>query len=306
MQWRGVAKVQLAHHVQSGLVLFVHVIGRAMKSHNQPGLRGGIPFDVFIHLPFGGRFLRDIHGIITAFPAAPVFFGQLEGFFRVYVAGHNQDGLFGAIPAIKKLQSIIHLVGHVFDVAVKAHGGVLVRVHLKGLVAHHFEHFADRVGAVFQVFALHRQGFGTKFRLGEFQVLETVGLQLEDGLQVSLGGSDVVVGVIVCGVGVLIGTGVFKDFPVFVAGVIFSAVKHHVLEEMGKPRFTRLHFIARTGLHGYLHRDHVRVIGGHHNHAQAIGQVFDMVFLCKDLVLLFCLRMGFLSRVRATGTSAQA
>ena len=104
------------------------------------------------------------------------------------------------------------------------------------------------------------------------EVLEAVGLDLQDRLEVLAGESHVVVGEVVAGEGVLARAGLRQDRLVGLRRVGLRAAEHHVLEEVREARLARLDLVARAGLDRDLQRHDVGEAGRDHDHAQAVRQ----------------------------------
>ena len=194
---------------------------------------------------------------------------------------------------------VLELVGHVLD-ALEA----LPRRLGRGVLGEHqvgqaFEHLRDRVREVLQVLALDGQRLRAKRLFAVAQVLETVGLDLNDFLEVFLRERDVVVGVVVRRVGVLVGARFLKDIGVHIGRVFFRTPEHHVLEEMREAGLARFDFIARTGLDRDLDRDDVGEVRRYDDDAQAVLQVANEVRHVEDLG-------GFLSRLGLRGVRGRA
>ena len=133
------------------------------------------------------------------------------------------------------------------------------------------QQFVDRIGAVLVVLTQYGASFGLEgsFRIRE--VLEAIGFNLEHRLQIFLGERDVIVGVVVSRVRVLPGSRLGQDLLILFGRVSLGATKHHVLEEVSKPRLARLHLIARTGLNRNLNRRDVGKAGWNDDDLQTVG-----------------------------------
>ena len=151
---------------------------------------------------------------------------------------------------------------------------MLVGVFLECLVAHHLEQFGGGVGAVLVVFAQHRARFGLESVDRVRQILEAIGLDFQNGVEIFLGESGVVIGVVIGSIGILSRAGFGDDRLIFIRRVGFGTAEHHVLEEVREAGFARLDFVARAGLHRNLQRDDIREAGRHHDHLEAIRQRF--------------------------------
>jgi hypothetical protein len=113
------------------------------------------------------------------------------------------------------------------------------------------------------VLAVDGARLGLEGRLLVIEVLEPVGLDLDDLLEVFGGEVEVVAGDVIGGVGVRVGADRGHDAVVDGTGIGLRAAEHHVLEEVGEARLAGLHFVAAPGPHdrvvgddaGAFHRD---------------------------------------------------
>ena len=172
-------------------------------------------------------------------------------------------------------------------------------MHRIGQAGQHFQALEHRVGVVLQVLALDRQGLGTELLLGIGQVLEAVGLDLDDLFQVFGGKGDVVVGQVGRGIGVLVAAGLLHHRLVGLGRKLGGAAEHHVFKEVGEAGLAVLDLVARAGLHRNVQRHHAGAVGGHHDHAQAVVQGLHLVGLGEDPVI------GGGSRLRQDGRRDQ-
>jgi hypothetical protein len=102
-----------------------------------------------------------------------------------------------------------------------------------------------RLARALLVLTENRAGFRPEIRLGVFQVLEAIGLDVHDLLQV-FGIGDDVVGRLV-GPGGRVAEGAHLRRFLVVVRVFLGAPEHHVLEEVGEPAASGLHFVAAAG-----------------------------------------------------------
>jgi hypothetical protein len=174
----------------------------------------------------------------------------------------------------KKDLRVVELIGHVLDVLDEPHGGVLVRVRGECFVARHLVQLLERIRAVLVVLPEYSPGLGFEglHRIG--QVLKAIRLDAEDGLQVLFRESDVIVGVVVRGVGILLRTRLSNDLLILFRWVLKGPAKHHVLEEVSEARLPRLELVPRARLNRNLERNDVRETGLEDNDLEAIRQGF--------------------------------
>ena len=108
------------------------------------------------------------------------------------------------VPALEERLRVLELVGHVLDVLEEAHRRVLVGVRREGVLALHLDQLAGPGSALFLLYSPSTARASVlKAASRVVEVLEAVGLDLEDRLEVLLGEGGVVVRVVVGGVGVL-------------------------------------------------------------------------------------------------------
>ena len=105
-------------------------------------------------------------------------------------------------------------------------------------------------GAVLVVLAEHRAGLGLEAAHGVVEVLEAIGLDLEDRLEIVLGEDRVVVGVVVGGVRVLARAGLRERSPGILGRVAPSCRGTSCARRSGRSRTCRLDLVARAGLDG--------------------------------------------------------
>ena len=215
-----------------------------MKSDCHPWQRFTRPWHVCINRASRRWLRRDGDLKRATFPLAPVFLDHSENVRCIHIACDDQCRFLGTIPAVEEYFRILILVGHVLDVLQESHRGVLIGVYLVGAVAHHFDQFRDRIGAVFVVLAQHCTRFGLEWLFVIRQILETISFDLEHGLQVFFCKRRVVIRVVVCGVGVLARAHLGEDRDILFRRICFGPAKHHVLEEMGESGLARLDLIA--------------------------------------------------------------
>ena len=244
-----------------------------MKSQRDPGDRRHRPGKVRRDRPSRRWFGRDLHRDAAAGPPlAPVLLHEPYPLVRIEVASKDDRRVARPVPPFEENMRIGELVRHLLDVGEEAHRGVLVRVHLVGVVALHFEQFRKRVGRALVVLPEDGLRLGAEVCLQVFEVHKPVRFDVEDLLKVLLREGDVVVRVIVGGIGVLAGPGARHDRLVPLRPEALRAAEHHVLEEMGEARLPRFHLVPRAGLYRNLERDQVREPRGNDDDAQPIGE----------------------------------
>ncbi len=178
----------------------------------------------------------------------------------------------GRYHRLKNTFEYLVLVGHVLDVLEEAHRRVLVGVDGVRPVVLDLDQFLERVGAVLVVFAENRPRLGLEVGFGVRQVLEHVGVDGEQFLEVVLRKGGVVGGHVVAGAGILARAGLDDRLLELRGRVDRRAPEHQVLEEVGEARAPRFDLVARPRLHRDLHRHDVREAGGYDDHAQPVRQ----------------------------------
>src|SRR4029079_18380053 len=103
-------------------------------------------------------------------------------------------------------------------------------------------------------------------------MLEDVGVEREDRLEVLLRERRVVMRVVIAGTGVVACTGLAHNLAVFLRRIVGRAPEHQVLEEVSEAGLPRLYLVARTRLNRDLYRHEVWKAGGHDNHFEAVRQ----------------------------------
>jgi hypothetical protein len=210
--------------------------------------------------------------VAAALPRAPVLLDEREDLVGLHVAGHDHGRVLGPVPAVEERLRVLELVGHVLDVLEEAHRRVPVGVRLEGVLALHLDQLLDRVRAVLVVLAEHRARLGLEGLERVVEVLEAVGLDLQDRLEVLPGEGGVVVREVVAREGVLARARLRHDRLVRFGRVRLRAAEHHVLEEVREARLAGLHLVARAGHHRDLQRHDVREAGRHHDHLEAVRE----------------------------------
>jgi hypothetical protein len=214
----------------------------------------------------------DVGRVGATRPRSPVLLDERHHLVRLHVAGDDERRVLGPVPAIEEHLRVRELIGHVLDVLQEAHRRVPVGVRREGVLALDLEELARRIGAVLVVLAEHGARLGLERLFGIGEVLEPVGLDLEDRRQILLGERRVVVRVVVAGVGVLARPGALEDRLVGVGGICLRAPEHHVLEEVGEPRLAGLDLVARPGLHRNVQRHDVGEARRDDDDREAVGE----------------------------------
>ena len=180
--------------------------------------------------------------------------------------------------------AIFVFVRHVFDILDETHRRVFVCVGCESFIPENFEKLVDRIGAVFVVFTENREGLSFVVGFGIFQMLETVGFDLQNPLEILRGKQRVVNGPIVGGVGVGLRARLFHDGIALFGSEILTASKHHVLEEMSETAFTRLNFISGTGPDNNVKGDKIFVLGRDGDEGQPVGEFVCGIRIGKKLI----------------------
>ncbi len=258
VQVRRFAEVEVKQHVEGREVLLRLREGGAVEAHGHPRERLRLPWDMGRDRCRRHGLSRDVDGVSPPLPPAPVALDHCHDFGSIDVARDDDRRVLGPVPAPEELTRVFELVRHVFDVREEAHRRVLVGVPGECVLALHLDELVQRIGAVLVVFAEHGPGLGLEVLFGIGEVHEPVGLNLKHRLQVFPGECDVVVRVVVGGVGVLAGARPGDDLLVAMRRVAFGAAEHHVFEEVCEPGLPRLDLVPRARLDRDLQRNQVR------------------------------------------------
>ena len=120
------------------------------------------------------------------------------------------------------------------------------------------------------------------------QVLEAVGFERENLVEVFFGKDRVIDRAVVFRVSVRVRAGALERVVVLLRRDMLCAAKHQVLEQVREARLARLDFVARPGGDDDVERDDVRVIGRHGDDAQAIRQVVHEILVRENLAVGGC------------------
>ena len=190
----------------------------------------------------------------------------------------------GRVKSLFVEQAVLVLIGHVLDVLEEAEGGVLVGVLFEGRVAQELVEAPVGVGDARIIFAFDDRRLGLDHVLGVIQVDEPVGLGLDDFLQVlPAGEDDEVAGEVVGRIAVGARAEPGQELVVGGPGDLFRALEHHVLEEMGEPRFPGLDLVAGARPDDGVIGDDVRVAERDGDDLEPVLQLLDLVVVGKDL-----------------------
>ena len=269
---RGGAESQVAEHVERRPLAARLAEGGRAERDTHPGQRRRRPRHVGHDRSLGRRLARHVHRVAPRLPGAPVLLDQREHLVGPHVARHDHGRVLGPVPAVEERLRVVELVGHVLDVLQETHAGVAIGVGPEGVVALHFDELLDRVGAVLVVLAEHGPRLGLERLYRVLEVLEAIGLDLQDRLEVLAREGRVVVGEVVAGEGVLASAGLGQDRLVRLGRERLRPPEHHVLEEVSEARLAGLHLVPRPGLDRDLERHDVREAGRDDDHAQAVRQ----------------------------------
>src|ERR1700694_1465080 len=155
---------------------------------------------------FAGLFLiwfaGNLGNIAAMLPLAKISLYHPHGIIALYAANHDNRRVLGTVVALIKLQAVIILVGHIFDVFDEAHRGVGISVTLIGGGEQYFITLLFRISAVLVEFAEHRFSFCLVSVLRIFQTLKTICFEFENFIEVVFGKHLVINGAIVGRVGI--------------------------------------------------------------------------------------------------------
>src|SRR6266404_5374797 len=159
----------------------------------------------------------NVGNIIAAFPIAEIFLDHREHFIALQIADYDYRRVLGPVVTPIELQTVIVLIGKVLDVFNKTHGGVRIRMDFVRGRAQDFVSFLFRIGAVLIELAQHGFGLGLESVRRILQTLKSIGLELENFVQVIFGKDFVIDGAVVGGVGVRIGSGLLQNRIAFLS-----------------------------------------------------------------------------------------
>ena len=117
-------------------------------------------------------------------------------------------------------------------------------------------------------------------------MLKAIGFEFENSVEIVFGKDFVIHRAIIGRVSIRIRARLFQDFVAFLAGVMFAAAKHQVLEQMRIAALAFFGLIARTGLHHDVKGDEVRIVSRHRDQPQAVRQIVDRVIVSERLARL--------------------
>ena len=188
----------------------------------------------------------------------------------VDVAGDDDRAVLGPVPAVEEGLAVGELVRHVLDVGEEADGRVLVGVRRVGLVLHRLVEDQERRRGRLVVLAEHGPRLFLEVGLAVLEVLEPVGLDLDEGRQRRGGDGQVVAGPVVGRERVVVGPQHLDDVVVFLLGVRLGPTEHHVLEEVGEPGEALLDLVPRPGADHRVVGDDPRRVERHREDRQAV------------------------------------
>ena len=199
-----------------------------------------------------------------------IFFREIEDLFRRYVADHDHRNVVRRV--IGPVEALQVFLRPRRDVGRPADDRELVGVRDVGSGADLFHQLADIVvvdpraalGCDDAPLALDR------LRV-EFQVLQPLGLDLEDGFQGGSGEPVLVHRDVVRRVGVVLAAGRFHDAVELARLQVLGAVEHHVLEEVRQARDARI-LVAAAGTHEEVKRHVGNVVIRPDDDLQAVVQ----------------------------------
>src|SRR3984893_744297 len=161
---------------------------------------------------------------------------------------------------------------HVLDVLQVADHRVPVGVPGEGGLHHLLVHLLAGVAGALHVLAEDRSGLGAGGGLVVGDVLEAIGLVLEDGGQRPGRSVEVVDGHVLAGERVGVQPEARHGLAVLLGGVLLGAAEHHVLEEEREYRAALLHFIAAAHAHQRVVGDQAGSVVLDEGDAQTVGQ----------------------------------
>ena len=171
-------------------------------------------------------FARNLRNIRATLPAAEVFLCHGQRTIALHVANQNNRRVLRPVITIVELQAVFILVRHVLDVFDETHRSMRISVTLISGRAQHFKEFLFGIRAVLIEFPKDGFRFGFIAVKWILQMLETIGFEFKDPIEIVFGKDFVIDGAIVGRISIRIGAGLLQNLVAFLAGIVLAAAKH--------------------------------------------------------------------------------
>ena len=249
------------------------VAGRRRVPGDPEARQGGlVPVDLRVPALSLLRLDGNARRIEPALPT-PVRLPDLrERGLLVEVAGDEDGRVVWRVIATEELARVLVARRHVLDVLRVADDGMRVRVPRERGLHQLLEHLLLGVAGALQVLAEDGAGLGAERGLVVIEVLEAIGLVLDDGRQRFRRTVEVVDGHVLAGERVGVQAEARDRLVVLLRRMLLRSAEHHVLEEVRVSGPAFLHFVAAADAHQRVVGDQSRGLVGDEDDPQAIRE----------------------------------